>query len=527
MTSQRENPAISYFVPGELVFAFEAAAAPAGPAERAASDVDRTLLNYLESRGLLPDGGFDLGAEKGTGALRSVLPMPDNPERSSVLTKLRLANPDAMPDYLARAVTGVARDAERRASGSEPRLIAVSPNWFAGASQGGIGTGGPGTMPVPASGAGSFKLSFADGQLPADRGGVAVEVFILDALPPLESSNGAWRIRDFIQDKTKFSAHPLGRLLSEPLQPAPGGGMRSADGTLTMVWADDIRPGLFSGLKDDSGHPLYAAHHPAYDMSDHGPFIAGTIRQIAPGAHLHLIQVLNEYGVGTLASIAAGFEWVARSMQNGKPAGPAIVNCSFTLAMPLPGESNNARRPGHRIAALGEAIAKIITTTDYLASMRRLFQAMAPFGADLSRCIVVAAAGNDSSPEAIQPARFPAQADFVLGVGALARAPAGGTGSSQPRAAYSNLADKPQSDGLMVLGDLEGIFTQPFPGGAPNPFGFARWAGTSFATGVVSALLAWLCAEQGMTPTQARDYLRNLPQGVTSEAEEIVLVEQM
>ncbi len=526
MTTQRENPAVSYFVPGELVFAFETPSALSSLRGQSPSDTARALVSYLDSRGLLPEGGFDFGAETRTQVFRSALPSLDQPGRASALVKLTLADSRRLPGYLERLTANLARDAGRAAAGDGLRLLAVSPNWFVGASQGGIGTGGPGTMPAPASRAGEFKVSFLGDTSSVKPNGGAPDVFVLDALPPLQESKDGWRIRDFIQDKAQFAAHPLGKLLSEPLQPNPDGGMRSADGTLTMIWADDIAPDLFAGLKDASGHPLYAAHHPAYDMSDHGPFIAGIIRQIAPQARIHLVQVLNEYGVGTLASIAAGFERVARSFQNGKPSGPVIVNCSFTLSLPLAGEVDDPRHPGHSIAMLDPAVAGLVGTAEYLAMMRRFFQTMVPFGVDTSQCIVVAAAGNDSSPGAIQPARFPARADFVLGVGALARASDGGASATQPRAPYSNLADKPQSDGLMVLGDLEGVFTQQFPGNVSNPLGFARWAGTSFATGVVSALIARLCADQGMTPGQARDYLRNLPQGVTSEAEEVVLVEQ-
>ncbi|MCS6846642.1 MAG: S8/S53 family peptidase [Anaerolineae bacterium] len=525
MTTQKANPTLSYFVPGELLFAFESAAAPSMMA-RSAADTARSLVSHLESRSLLPDGGFDFGVEKGTRIFRAASLMVDHPDRAGVLLKLKLANPRALPGYLERAVATVANDAARNVAGDAPRLLAVSPNWLAGASQGGIGTGGPGTTPSPAKRAGEFKVSFLS-SVPSTSNGVAPDVFVLDTSPPLQETKDGWRIRDAVQDKSAFSAHPLGEALSKPLQPHPNGGLRSADGTLTMIQVDALGPDLFAGLKDIGGHPLYAAHHPAYDMSDHGLFIAGIIRQIAPQARIHLVQVLNEYGVGTLASIAAGFARVARSLQNGKPASPVIVNCSFTLALPLPGEAGNPRRPGHPIAMLDQAMAKLIGTAEYLASVRRLFRALAPFGLDAAQCIVVAAAGNDSSPEAIRPARFPAQADFVLGVGALARPTNGGLSPAQPRAPYSNLADKPQSDGLMVLGDLEGVFTQRFPGNAPNPFGFARWAGTSFATGVVSALIARLCAGQGLTPGQARDYLRNLPQGVTSESEEIVLIEQM
>ncbi len=44
-----------------------------------------------------------------------------------------------------------------------------------------------------------------------------------------------------------------------------------------------------------TGHDLY--NQPAYyKMADHGLFVTGLIRDVAPGAHIRLIRILNDYG---------------------------------------------------------------------------------------------------------------------------------------------------------------------------------------------------------------------------------------
>jgi hypothetical protein len=50
-----------------------------------------------------------------------------------------------------------------------------------------------------------------------------------------------------------------------------------------------------------------------YRMTDHGLFVAGIIHTIAPQAELHLIEVLNPYGVGDLESITRAYIGCSRT----------------------------------------------------------------------------------------------------------------------------------------------------------------------------------------------------------------------
>ena len=119
--------------------------------------------------------------------------------------------------------------------------------------------------------------------------------------------------------------------------------------------------------------------------------------------------------------------------------------------------------------------------------------------------------------------RYPAAAPGVIGVGAL-------SGEGVDLASYSNFCDEPPSEGFMTLGGepgtengILGVYIHEFPvdngsndpdyhveqpqpghlrGPAdyspdlseiqynPNLFGWAWWAGTSFATPIISGLLA-------------------------------------
>src|SRR5207253_7893683 len=75
------------------------------------------------------------------------------------------------------------------------------------------------------------------------------------------------------------------------------------------------------------------SQHP-YPMATHGLFIAGIIRSLAPQAKLRLIQVLNNDGGGSVESIIQGLTLADRP---GRSV-PLVINCSFTLRIPRPGE---------------------------------------------------------------------------------------------------------------------------------------------------------------------------------------------
>ena len=117
-------------------------------------------------------------------------------------------------------------------------------------------------------------------------------------------------------------------------------------------------------------------------------------------------------------------------------------------------------------------------------------------------CVMVAAAGNDSSPAPFWPAAFP----WAVGVGALDR---DGRVSS-----FSNHG--PSADVYAVGRNLvnafpEGTFTchETPDTGDVRVFstGLARWSGTSFAAPVVAGMIARRISETGSTAADARDHV--------------------
>ncbi len=423
-------------------------------------------------------------------------------------------------------------------------IQALVPSWYCNATPKVIGTGGPGARPVAAaldsrwatsavSEAGTpFGFSSpALEALDAKRGDPRpVEVAILDTAPSerqLAAAYGRWG-----------AEHPLLRSLLEP-----------SDGArrLRTSYAADFLAGTGVALPKDSG---IKGHE--YSMEDHGLFAAGIIHTVAPDADLHLVEVLNQFGVGSLETIARGVEAALERRRDPKAA--LVINCSFMLSLPRPPSRDRAGHPA----------------PDFpwsLANNDRLLQAWAlPLLLVCDRAIsagavIAAAAGNDAElapgnragPR--PPARYPAAFASVMGVGALTvnGAPAG----------YSNFSDEPTSRGLVTFGGdvaatatgivntsvplvanaedgVLGVYTGDLPnpgamiptlstGKYPHPIrnksGWARWAGTSFATPVISGALA-RTIRNGTAPQDAEQKLRDAETATSSLGEQTFTVKQ-
>jgi hypothetical protein len=316
---------------------------------------------------------------------------------------------------------------------------------------------------------------------------------------------------------------------------------------LLNLWGEEkkleIKPYRFSDW-ENINHFSPMGHR--YKMPDHGLFVAGIIKTIAPQAQLKLYEVLNKYGMGSYYSISTGLKNVLRDLEVKRQKNREqdiedkknreqrlVINLSLVLNLPPVDISDK----------ISDSIQKIL---------RRIVE--------LKNVFVVAAAGNDApSPEGRPSARYPAACPGVIGVGALAK-------NSPYPATYSNFCDDPLSEGCMTLGGeagLEngvlGVYIHNFPidEGShnpgfssttrgylrdegdispdperirydPNKTGWAWWAGTSFATPIISGLLAAAWGSNNLqSASDAQTFLGQASgSNQTSAGERVIVVTQ-
>jgi subtilisin family serine protease len=257
--------------------------------------------------------------------------------------------------------------------------------------------------------------------------------------------------------------------------------------------------------------------------------------------------VMGAAGVGTIFDFADGFSQVAAIHKTKAKNTHAIINCSFSLSIPIDGHDNSSTNKTRQIYR-----------DTHPGFKKQIDDLLVAIGKTLSEdAIIVAAAGNDSvnTPPANPPgqtgknastsgsassaidvtsakeARYPAQFLSVIGVGALAR-------DLNTIAKYSNKADQPPLQGIYAFGGsyehnqarvssianafghkieegIIGIFTGDprdlIPGKqddvapADEAEGYAEWEGTSFAAPIVSACIALLWSSNGGTRQDALD----------------------
>jgi hypothetical protein len=437
-------------------------------------------------------------------------------------------------------------------------LYTVSPNWLTSGSPHQPGTGGPGAWPVPADPPEdnqsvfnfpkNVKAMLTQSASPTQ----AVEVAVLDTAPTENDiENAPITLRNNSLFKTLFGIN--GRL--------------------------EIKRYGFS-FWEDINHFSPMGHR--YEMPDHGLFVAGIIHTIAPQVPIKLYEVLNRYGMGSYKSIYSGLARVLEDYKNElfKNTGKKlIINMSLVLNMPLmdPFGTYLHDDPGFTdryitlqgkiyVQRTGDSIRKVIAQL-----------------VGLKNVLVIAAAGNDAHGSEDRPsARYPAACQGVIGVGGLVKVDALKVRGNQSAASYSNLCDNPLSQGCMTLGGepgsgngVRGVYLYKFPvdrgsqnqllpGQHPipgylrgsndfspglsdidyidNDTGWAWWAGTSFATPIISGLLAagwsknWggisLPPSRGGTgatlfTNPAQNYLNNASgSNQTSDGERVIVVTQ-
>lgn len=413
-----------------------------------------------------------------------------------------------------KAITAEAASDNRPAAS----LLSATPDWLMSSAFHMTGTGGPGAWPVQAQvpvaqRATALRIQFPQNpELHSNREplGEGVDVAILDTAPGLHARVQAyhfWR-------EHRAEENPL---LEELLAPA---------GPLT------IRP----MPEADLWQIHYSLADAPYRMADHGLFIAGLIHSIAPGAKLHLHEVLNPWGIGSWQTIADG---LGRALREHDFTRPLIINASLMLNLP---RSVRHRAPGFPDAWRTDSFIHYTTS-----AIREIFGQLA----NDTRIVMVAAAGNDRATDGhgaatgTRPeARFPAAFANVVGVGALPKDIPQDAGRFRP-ASYSNLADDPLNAGFMTIGGepgegngLLGAYLDDVPvrnsAGeveyVVNKTGLAWWAGTSFATPIITgALAAWWGKNSAAYPPEARTALTQMAQRVpdaSADSEAVIVAYQ-
>jgi hypothetical protein len=256
--------------------------------------------------------------------------------------------------------------------------------------------------------------------------------------------------------------------------------------------------------------PPVAADFPDFRMDDHGLFVSGIIRDIAPYANIELIRVLGDYGVGHTTGITTVLQALSQRLIDN-PNQRLIVNLSLVASL-LPTQ---------------------MTLTGVYEAMRVAIRNLVNRDA-----LVIASAGNEDegtpAPTHPAPTMFPARMPEVLSVSAINR--------SNQKAWFADRASLPaQDNGVAVFGgDLAtpsggthepfinmqpgagqpidavvGIFsapgtlplnvhtnpTMPTPPSPPpdrtNKTGWVYWSGSSFATPVISGMAANVWQKDG------------------------------
>jgi hypothetical protein len=368
-------------------------------------------------------------------------------------------------------------------------VVSAMPNWLVTIAPQLHSDGGPAVPPRPApqvdlAAADSlpvgWHISFGDTGLQFDpKGAEDVLIAVLDtAQHPDRVLNAAIR--------PEFRRNRLLQRLADDLQNETG-----------ILEIEYDRYPIISDVS--TGHDFYS--QPAYyKMPDHGLFVTGLIRDVAPGAHIRLIRILNDYGGGDLYNIFAALTDLELELVSGNIR-RLVINLSLNI-MPdirrLPYVWFDHRQlPSTQLAGAVRVLAHIED------GLRLLFESLYAYDV-----LIVAAAGNDSflankQGQKPRPPRIPARYETILSVASV--------NSRFAPSSFANTACVPplnagvatfggDSEGRLDVNGLpeavRGVYIAPtFPGGEQNVSGWADWSGSSFATAIISGLGAHLIAQ--------------------------------
>lgn len=389
----------------------------------------------------------------------------------------------------------------------------------------------------------SARLAAAGNPAPSN-----VIVAILDTCPTNDAIHHAF---------TQFPGNSLLGQVGDPLAPPPPhGNPVSVAGSLVDTAAEsalvqEILPfwsggmDLWSGIADpmtasDPGR-LKGLREKEYAMPDHGLFVAGIIKDIAPTAEIHLVRALEDTGVTTLVAFVRTLRatldqpWAKRSHTH------LIISLSLTFSVPTYDEFKQ------EWAVALDGLGELKISEIYVRIHRNLKDVIA----DLARrnVLVVAAVGNYNEVGAARPEpRYPAIYDRVLAVAAVSREERAARYTNRGETLAASGAD-PVANGIATFGGDTGPRKGPrmierewreapdaicglyssmtFPlastvgavvagTAGSNATGWVWWVGTSFATPVIAAVAALLWAEESRrnpTKTIAASKMIGIVQG--------------
>lgn len=372
---------------------------------------------------------------------------------------------------------------------------ATSPNWLVSVASQGAGTGGPGGRPSPYYGSRKnapyhFDLvtKLMNKEIYGD--GEGVDVVILDSAPCAQDLVAAYK---------EWPDHPLIPTLLGP------------EGKLHLYPAsyDELLRLSCTSLNDHD-----------YKMTDHGLFIAGIIHSIVPKAEIHLIEVLNQFGVGDFTSFVQGLEKIYTEKIYNRHR-KLVINCSWMLEFPLDNlHARHMTQTGDPDAEF-EGAVRTFSKTDQstLALLEALFCRFYGLGRQ-----AIAAVGNDgrTGDKKRAQARYPAALKRVTGVGALPKTLDKLSTGKYRTSVFSNLSESPDgrgvvTKGIVTLGGEEGpgngvlgLYIGEFPDNSRNESKWAWWAGTSFAAPILTGAVAAILSREGNNIARTQDAIKML-----------------
>lgn len=388
------------------------------------------------------------------------------------------------PLYLAKVIGKFNEEVKTDSVFSGLKVVGASPNWLTSVAAQGGGTGGPGGKPSPYYGSRQNAPHCFDLVMKLEEEfkllgkGDGVHVAILDTAPSAQALVSAYK---------EWPDHPL---ISTLL--GPQGKLHLYPASYKELWQMSC-----TSLNDHD-----------YKMTDHGLFIAGIVHSIAPEAEIHLIEVLNQYGVGDFTSFVEGLQKVYTE-EIYRPGRKLVINCSWMLEFPRDElHCHHKNQMGDPDAEFERAILEFSESDQTLLPMlRSLFEEFYEKGRQ-----AIAAAGNDGKREHQNRirTRYPAALTKVTGVGALPNTlERNDIGKYRP-SVFSNMSDLPEIEGIATLGGEEGegngvlgLYIGEFPDGSSNQSKWAWWAGTSFAAPVLTGAVAVVLSSSSIDRTDA------------------------